>query len=162
MSMIFSGRQTQREVREFIDECFKLATRFWMPPYSFQVRIGSLYLLYGLYETQPYIPRIQIRVTLPQWLNALDFLEQSKTQGHLDVEYIFNTMRVENCFQFVHSMSQMLPTVTKIRNVDEQALREKLIQQKSILSELFTADSVDNPYITRGMAKNGKKAKTQR
>ena len=47
-------------VAQFMEECMKVAFRMFLPPYGFQARVGALYLLHGLYFTQPCLPTVKV------------------------------------------------------------------------------------------------------
>ncbi|ELV13937.1 snRNA-activating protein complex subunit 1, partial [Tupaia chinensis] len=49
---IFCGKMRNLEKNTFTKEALALAWRYFLPPYTFQIRVGALYLLYGLYNTQ--------------------------------------------------------------------------------------------------------------
>ncbi|KAM4690622.1 snRNA-activating protein complex subunit 1 isoform 3-T3 [Rhinophrynus dorsalis] len=51
-SQIFFGGMRDLERNKFTREAFSVATLYFLPPYTFQIRVGALYLLYGLYNTQ--------------------------------------------------------------------------------------------------------------
>ncbi|MGH0135688.1 UNVERIFIED_CONTAM: hypothetical protein FKN15_057903 [Acipenser sinensis] len=51
-STIFHGKMGAIEKRNFSREALSTACHYFFPPYSFQIRVGALYLLYGLYNTQ--------------------------------------------------------------------------------------------------------------
>ena len=45
----------------FTKEALALAWRYFLPPHTFQIRVGALYLLYGLYNTQLCQPKQKVR-----------------------------------------------------------------------------------------------------
>lgn len=47
---------------QFLENCLNIACQFLLPPVHFQVRVGALYLLYGLYNTQPCVPKVKVRI----------------------------------------------------------------------------------------------------
>lgn len=48
------------EKNTFTKEALALAWRYFLPPYTFQIRVGALYLLYGLYNTQLCQPKQKV------------------------------------------------------------------------------------------------------
>ena len=42
----------------------KMALKYVLPPYNFQVRVGGLYLLYGLFNQQPLIRKVRVSKTV--------------------------------------------------------------------------------------------------
>ncbi|XP_053379949.1 snRNA-activating protein complex subunit 1-like [Mercenaria mercenaria] len=52
--------QVVKTGNEVVEQCFHIATQFWLPPSSFLVRAGALYLLYGLYHYQLVLPKVKV------------------------------------------------------------------------------------------------------
>jgi len=103
MSYICAGRSCDEEAREFLERLFLIAQEYFLPPYQFQVRVGGLYLLYALYNTQPVAPKVKIRLTRAQWDDSLHLQQQAASQSHMDVVYVFNRLLSEQAFSFVYS-----------------------------------------------------------
>lgn len=55
-----SGMTTNYEKRPFSRLTFTTAYDYFLPPYNFQIRVGALYMLYGLYFTQPVWPKEKV------------------------------------------------------------------------------------------------------
>jgi snRNA-activating protein complex subunit 1 len=47
--------------RLFSREVLATAYTYFLPPYTFQIRVGALYLLYGLYHCQLSTPKEKVR-----------------------------------------------------------------------------------------------------
>lgn len=61
-------------------EALALAWRYFLPPYTIQIRTGILYLLYGLYNTQ---------LCLKDWDEILKFQQDLINVQHFEAAYIF-------------------------------------------------------------------------
>lgn len=133
-----AGRQTLREVREFVEECLKIAMQFWLPPSSFQVRAGALYLLYGLYNFQIVTPKAKIRVTPENWTSITEFQTLSREQQHLDIDYVFQKLKLDRAFQFVATPSEFNPYDYR-DDVEGKSLPDSLKDDESLLSELYSS-----------------------
>lgn len=59
-SVCCSGRMRALERNKITKKTLELAQQYFLPPYAFQIRVGALYLLYGLYNTQLCQPKIQV------------------------------------------------------------------------------------------------------
>ncbi|KAJ8290330.1 hypothetical protein GJAV_G00011490 [Gymnothorax javanicus] len=78
---IFYGKMAPNETRAFTRLVLTTAYPYLLPPYNFQIRVGGLYLLYGLYNAQLAVPKeksdegfwIGDRPSGPQW--GQDFSE---------------------------------------------------------------------------------------
>ncbi|KAL1262664.1 hypothetical protein QQF64_005403 [Cirrhinus molitorella] len=56
-SSIFHGKPELNDRRHFARLILSVVTPYFLPPYTFQIRVGGLYLLYGLFNTQLTTPR---------------------------------------------------------------------------------------------------------
>ncbi|XP_069110901.1 snRNA-activating protein complex subunit 1-like isoform X2 [Argopecten irradians] len=125
----------------FIEECFRIAAQYVVAPYNFQVRVGALYLLYGLFNTQPLCHRVKIRVTNSMWLDLLEFQSEAHRQQHLDVDFVFHKLRFQNAFTFTAKTFEVLHTVDKVR--DEASLSEEFKEEQSVLYDLFSTEMLE-------------------
>ncbi|XP_076817668.1 uncharacterized protein LOC143463139 isoform X3 [Clavelina lepadiformis] len=100
-SLIHAGRSGLRENREFVEETFKIALVFALPPYSLQVRVAGVYTLYGLYHSQRSKPKQKVRIPLSCWKDLLDLHEEVKKHRHLDADYIIRKMIHDDVFEHV-------------------------------------------------------------
>ncbi|ELU16101.1 hypothetical protein CAPTEDRAFT_203916 [Capitella teleta] len=146
MSLLFSGRQNDVECREFTEKVLQVTLSFWLPPYSFQVRVGGLYALYGFYYTQPFEPRAQIRVTMSQWKEIQDFQSEARNEQHLDTDFIFSKLVFANAFQFVaaakeHYISSAI--AKKKQEACKEAYLLEITEKKSSVHEIFENDGID-------------------
>ncbi|KAL4222492.1 Small nuclear RNA activating complex [Mactra antiquata] len=141
MSSYCAGRQTQREAREFVEDCFLIASQYWLPPSSFLIRAGALYLLYGLYYYQLVLPKVKIRVTHPQWLKVLEFQQEAKEQRHHDLDFIFHKMLLEKVFLFVATEDDMYPRQKGL--IETKVIPDDMKDETGLLDEIFSQSSVN-------------------
>lgn len=76
------------EKNMFTKEALALAWQYFLPPYTFQIRVGALYLLYGLYNTQLCQPKQKvILVIFPQQKEETGtvFLQQTDLNRNANV-----------------------------------------------------------------------------
>ncbi|KAL1254620.1 hypothetical protein QQF64_016849 [Cirrhinus molitorella] len=99
-SAVFFGTHSDHEKRSFTQLTFTIAYRYILPPYSFQIRVGSLYMIYGLYNTQLTWPKEKIRIALKDWYDVQKLITDAKTCQHLDVVYIFKRLLSSKAFCF--------------------------------------------------------------
>ncbi|CAG2193170.1 SNAPC1 [Mytilus edulis] len=99
-----------------------LSLKYLLPPYNFQVRVGGLYLLYGLFNQQPLVRKVRIRVT-PEKMEGNhripDRGQKATTFRSTDTEVTFN-----------------LSTGTTIR--EEDTAPEEFKDEQSVLYDLFS------------------------
>ncbi|XP_063421568.1 snRNA-activating protein complex subunit 1-like isoform X2 [Mytilus trossulus] len=139
MSFIFAGRDSERECREYTEEMMRWALKYLLPPYNFQVRVGGLYLLYGLFNQQPLVRKVRIRVTPEKWKEIIEFQTEARRQQHLDVNYVFQRLRFDDAFCYTATDTEVtfnLCTGTTIR--EEDTAPEEFKDEQSVLYDLFS------------------------
>ncbi|XP_066302244.1 snRNA-activating protein complex subunit 1-like [Branchiostoma lanceolatum] len=141
-SLIHYGRKEARQQREFIEGAFQIVLNFLLPPYSFQVRVGALYLLYGLYYTQLNKPKVKIRMTLKTWCELVVFHQEVTEQQHLDVDLVFRTLRMDKAFLFTATPTQLIFGKKEKLPDDEDRENDQLKEQQSILPQVL-GDSLE-------------------
>ncbi|KAK6166519.1 hypothetical protein SNE40_023186 [Patella caerulea] len=141
LSMIQSGRQDQQEAREFLEDVFRLAVVYYLPPNNFQVRTGGLYLMFGLFNTQFCIPPVKFRMTLQMWKDALDYQKEAHSQQHYDIDFVFHSLKALSAFQFVASESEMYLKGSNRRNI-MQDIPSHVSDEVSKIDAIFTKDHV--------------------
>lgn len=99
-SSVFLGTHSNHESRSFTRLTFTIAYRYALPPYSFQIRVGGLYMIYGLYNTQLVWPKEKIRIALKDWNDIQKLITEAKSCQHLDVVYIFKRLLSAKAFYF--------------------------------------------------------------
>ncbi|XP_020772638.2 snRNA-activating protein complex subunit 1b isoform X2 [Boleophthalmus pectinirostris] len=76
------------------------AYEFLLPPFTFQIRVGGLYLLYALFHSQTASPPEMIRLALKDWEEILKFEKDSLGAKHYDVVYILKKLLKMKAFVF--------------------------------------------------------------
>ncbi|KAI8777741.1 uncharacterized protein LOC106072603 [Biomphalaria glabrata] len=144
MEYLYIGRSSDREAREFVEEIMLIALEYFLPPYQFQVRVGGLYLLYGLYEIQPIIPKVKIRLTSSQWKDIVTFEQQASQQNHLDVIYVFHRLFEEKAFQFCYAAAEYNPYSKNILPADkEEDLADDMKEESTAVTENFNFETLE-------------------
>ncbi|XP_053373952.1 snRNA-activating protein complex subunit 1-like [Mercenaria mercenaria] len=141
MGCFCAGRQSKRETREFVEQCFHIATQFWLPPSSFLVRAGALYLLYGLYHYQLVMPKVKIRVTPEQWKTIMEYQEEAREQQHLDLDYVFQKLLLDKAFQFVATPEEV--SLKQRGSDDNKIIPDSMKEETSMLDEIFSSSSLN-------------------
>lgn len=139
-SLYCAGRETFREAREFVEECFKIAVQFWLPPSSFLVRAGALYLLYGLYYFQLVAPKVKIRITAKDWQSVVEFQDEAREQQHLDLDYIFQKLLVDKAFIFAATQDEILPNS---KDTDSKMIPDGMKEDTSSVEEVFSSTALN-------------------
>ncbi|NP_001405027.1 snRNA-activating protein complex subunit 1 isoform 2 [Mus musculus] len=97
---IFCGKMRNLKKNMFTKEALALAWRYFLPPHTFQIRVGALYLLYGLYNTQLCQPKQKIRVALKDWDEVIRFQQDLMNAQHFDAAFVFRKLRLDRAFHF--------------------------------------------------------------
>ncbi|KAI0496997.1 hypothetical protein KFK09_023323 [Dendrobium nobile] len=103
---------------------------------SLSQRLGGLYCLYCLYETQPYKPRVKIYLCLGELKRLKLLVVDAKENGIRVVPALVKRMLTENMFLFGSSdscsVTQRVDEVTKLHDKNLQIAYEKLLSNTEI------------------------------
>ncbi|XP_067411243.1 snRNA-activating protein complex subunit 1 isoform X1 [Emydura macquarii macquarii] len=138
---IFHGLTRPLERNKFTQKALDLAWRYFLPPYTFQIRVGALYLLYGLYSTQLCQPKQKIRIALKEWLEVERFQQDLINAQHYDAAYIFRKLRLDKAFHFT-AMPRPLSFRTK-KKIREIEFKEEFKELSNRVSRLITTDVLE-------------------
>ncbi|XP_075049656.1 snRNA-activating protein complex subunit 1 [Mixophyes fleayi] len=140
-STIFFGGMRSLESNRFTKEAFSVVSAYFFPPYTFQIRVGALYLLYGLYNTQLCRPKQKIRMALKDWGEVEKFHQDLISSQHLDAVYIFRHMRRSRAFYFT-AMPTLL-TFRSQRSIPTEVGKEEFKDIRDRVADLVTTDTVE-------------------
>uniref|UniRef100_A0A3Q0SY10 Small nuclear RNA activating complex, polypeptide 1b n=1 Tax=Amphilophus citrinellus TaxID=61819 RepID=A0A3Q0SY10_AMPCI len=141
-SQIFQpGSQSPHEKRKFSRLILDMASVFFLPPFSFQIRVGGLYLLYSLYQCQSASPSEQIRLALKDWADVKMFEKDAIEAQHFDVVYILKQLMFCKAFHFTAMPSQL--AYNRKRNVERSPMDEKFMERVSRPQELINIELLD-------------------
>uniref|UniRef100_A0A8C9JFE2 Small nuclear RNA activating complex polypeptide 1 n=1 Tax=Panthera tigris altaica TaxID=74533 RepID=A0A8C9JFE2_PANTA len=138
---IFCGRMRNLEKNMFTKEALALAWQYFLPPYTFQIRVGALYLLYGLYNTQLCQPKQKIRVALKDWDEVLKFQQDLINAQHFDAAYIFRKLRLDKAFHFT-AMPKLLSYRMK-KKIQRAEVTEEFKDPNDRVMKLITSDVLE-------------------
>ncbi|XP_041810188.1 snRNA-activating protein complex subunit 1b [Chelmon rostratus] len=139
-SQIFYGT-VKREKRAFSRLILDTTSCFFLPPFSFQIRVGGLYLLYSLYQCQTALPSEQIRLALKDWEDVKKFERDAVDAKHLDVVYILRQLMFHKAFHFTAMPTPL--TYKKKRKVERTVLCEKFMERASRPQELISVELLE-------------------
>ncbi|KAM8917307.1 snRNA-activating protein complex subunit 1b [Spinachia spinachia] len=140
-SEIFYGTVNNGEQRAFCRLILDSACSFFMPPYSFQIRVGGLYLLYSLYHSQLSSPPEQIRVALKDWEDVKRFEKDAVDAQHHDAVYILRRLVFQKAFVFT-AMPVAL-RFRKKRKMERSVPCEQFMERPSRPQELINTDLLE-------------------
>ncbi|XP_019328412.1 PREDICTED: snRNA-activating protein complex subunit 1 [Aptenodytes forsteri] len=138
---IFYGRIRALERNKLTKKTLELAQQYFLPPYAFQIRVGALYLLYGLYSTQLCQPKQKIRIALKDWPEIQRFQQDLIDSQHYDAAYIFRTLRLSRAFHFT-AMPKLLNYRTK-KKIQENEFKEEFKDPSNRVNSLITNDVLE-------------------
>ncbi|XP_039589011.1 snRNA-activating protein complex subunit 1 isoform X3 [Passer montanus] len=138
---IFYGKMRALERNKIAKKTLDLAQQYFFPPYSFQIRVGALYLLYGLYNAQLCQPKQKIRIALKDWPEILKFQQDLLDSQHYDAAYIFRRLRLARAFYFT-AMPKLLTYRTK-KKIEENYVKEEFKDPSNRVNSLITNDVLE-------------------
>ncbi|KAG7232945.1 hypothetical protein INR49_005797 [Caranx melampygus] len=139
-SQIFCGTKGHRK-RAFSRLILDTAYSYFLPPFSFQIRVGGLYLLFSLYRCQTATPTEQINVALKDWADVKKFEKDAVDAQHLDVVYIFRQLKSLKAFHFTAMPVQL--SYKKKKKLEKSALCEEFIARASRPQQLINIELLE-------------------
>ncbi|KAL6057532.1 hypothetical protein STEG23_023076 [Scotinomys teguina] len=138
---IFCGKMRNLKKNMFTKEALALAWRYFLPPYTFQIRVGALYLLYGLYNTQLCQPKQKIRVALKDWDEVIRFQQELGNAQHFDAAFVFRKLRLDRAFHFT-AMPKLLSCRMK-KKIQQTEVTQKFKDPNDRVMKLITSDVLE-------------------
>ncbi|XP_030000893.1 snRNA-activating protein complex subunit 1-like [Sphaeramia orbicularis] len=140
-SDVFFGIPSMNEMKRFCRVTLATAVKYFLPPYSFQIRVGGLYLMFGFYHTQLAIPPLKIRLALKDWSDVQKFLKESVASGHYDVVYIYQKLVFSKAFHYT-AMPHLL-SFQKQRKKKKNEVCAGFLGRTTAIQELLSAEIFD-------------------
>ncbi|KAA8582397.1 hypothetical protein FQN60_009137, partial [Etheostoma spectabile] len=141
LSVTVQGGTVTHEKRAFSRLILDTAYSFFLPPFSFQIRVGGLYLLYSLYQCQSASPPEQIRLALKNWEDVKKFEKDAVDAQHLDVIYILKQLMRCKAFSFT-AMPAVL-AFNKKKKMERAAPCEGFMERASRPQELINLELLE-------------------
>uniref|UniRef100_S4RFS6 Small nuclear RNA activating complex, polypeptide 1a n=1 Tax=Petromyzon marinus TaxID=7757 RepID=S4RFS6_PETMA len=146
-SLIHHGFVKDQDRKEFTEELILLASQYLSPIYSFQVRVGALYLLYAIYHTQLCQPRRKIRLALKEWDDLSKLYQEIVEQEHYDADYIYRSLCDQHAFHYTALPAPLMFRMGKMRkaNIWKEKMNEHggLRQNHNRVSGVVSADAME-------------------
>lgn len=138
---IFFGGMRNLESNRFAKEALSVVTPYFLPPYTFQIRVGALYVLYGLYNTQLCEPKQKIRIALKAWPEVEKFHQDLVSSQHLDAVYIFRQMRC--CRAFIFTAMPTMLTFKPQYSIPADIGKDEFKDVRDRVADLITTECVE-------------------
>ncbi|WOK95464.1 hypothetical protein Cni_G04171 [Canna indica] len=136
-SYIFEAKPTSKEAL-FMQSLYSFAIRHMVSKGELSRRLGGLYCLYCLYESQPYYPSFKIYLSLGELKSLKMLVLDAKKMGIAVVPALVKRMLDKNTFLFgsvdvdVGNVNQKIDEVMKIESKRLQGAHEALFGNTSI------------------------------
>uniref|UniRef100_A0A668SU79 Small nuclear RNA activating complex, polypeptide 1b n=1 Tax=Oreochromis aureus TaxID=47969 RepID=A0A668SU79_OREAU len=140
-SDLFIGTINAGELKRLCRVTLATAVKYFLPPYSYQIRVGGLYLMFGFYHTQLAEPPVMIRLALRDWTHVQAFLKESVESGHLDVVYIYKKLVASKAIHYT-AMPHFL-TFQKQQKPKKEHVCPEFLSRTTAVRELITADTLE-------------------
>lgn len=141
LSDVFVGVPSMGEMKRFCRLTLATAMKYFLPPYSYQIRVGGLYLMFGFYHTQLADPLVKIRLALRDWAQVQKFLKDSVDSGHHDVLYIYQKLVANKAIHYT-AMPHVL-TFQKQRKPKKQPVCAEFLGRTTAVQELISASILE-------------------
>lgn len=140
-SDVFRGKITNHEMTRFCRVALATAYKYFLPPYSYQIQVGGLYLMYAFYHTQLTTNKGKIRIPLKDWHHVEKFLKDSVNSGHYDVVYILQKLIATKAIHYT-AMPHYL-TYKKKRNGPKEPVCLEFLGKSKRVQELISSEMLE-------------------
>lgn len=140
-SDVFAGITNMGEMKRFCRVAFATAVKYFLPPYSYQIRVGGLYLMFALYHTQLASPKVKIRLALKDWERIQKFVKDTVEAEHHDVVFIYQKLVAVKAIHYT-AMPHFL-TFQKQRKPKKEPVCEDFLGRATAVQELISADILE-------------------
>ena len=131
-----------RDRHELTTSLLTCASKYLSSDYPFEVRIGSLYLLYCIYFTQLSEPKAKVRLD-PSLLEDLSNLHCKITADkHSDADYVLRKLKEDYAFHIVATISQMSMRYHATVPTHTEELESFLRDDHSYINLLFSTNTL--------------------
>lgn len=140
-SDVFRGITSMSEMKRFCRVTLATAMKYFLPPYSYQIRVGGLYLMFGFYHTQLAIPPAKIRLALKDWAQVQKFLKDSMDSRHQDVVYIYQKLVANEAIHYT-AMPHFL-TFQKQRKPKKEVVCAEFLGRTTAVMDLISPEILE-------------------
>lgn len=155
-SHVFSGIDNMGEMKRFCRVAFATAVKYFLPPYSYQIRVGGLYLMFALYHSQLATPRVKFRLALKDWDLIQKFVKDTVAAEHHDVVFIYQKLVAVKAIHYT-AMPHFL-YFQKQRKQKKEPLCADFLGRTTAVQELISADILEEMTNIQGHYEKLKKA----
>uniref|UniRef100_UPI0037E94AAB snRNA-activating protein complex subunit 1-like n=1 Tax=Semicossyphus pulcher TaxID=241346 RepID=UPI0037E94AAB len=155
-SDVFLGIHRAGELKRFCRITLATALKYFLPPYSYQIRVGGLYLMFAFYHTQLAFPPVQIRLALRDWAQVEKFLKDSVLSGHHDVLYIYHKLVQTKAIHYTAMPHFLL--FQKQRKPKKEPVCAEFLGRTTAVQDLFSADILEEVTNIQNQYENLKQA----
>jgi len=161
--LIFHGRESFRELYEFTEDMFDIVKQYALKARKKVdnpegIRFAALYLLYALYFKQPCRPKVKIRLTLEEFDEMVEFMEETKDCYHYDVVYAWAKLFSEAAFHYVAAPGQLgLELAYQLEQKEIKSKEEKKRGKTDFLSTVQFQKLMQNVSKSHEKYQNWKK-----
>ncbi|XP_030747608.1 snRNA-activating protein complex subunit 1-like [Sitophilus oryzae] len=101
MSYIFADQTYVSLLKTLCEECFAILTQCIIHQKNVYMKIGALYLLYGLYYKQPIEGMVKIRVSYDEYTIIKDLMDEMAKEKYMEPLFIFAKLKADVAFNYV-------------------------------------------------------------
>ncbi|NWI67305.1 SNPC1 protein, partial [Todus mexicanus] len=136
---IFHGRIRALERNKITKKTLELAQQYLLPPYAFQIRVGALYLLYGLYNTQLCQPKQKVA------LLCLEMKNMSFQNGNRECAHqLCGELHYSLGYAVEFHQNQLFPLNYRTKKkIEENEFKEEFKDPSNRVNSLITNDVLE-------------------
>lgn len=159
LSDVFLGINRVTDLKGFSRVTLATAVKYFLLPYSYQIRVGGLYLMFAFYHTQPVNPPVRIRLALRDWDQVEKFVKDSVDSGHLDVVYIYRKLVQTKAIHYT-AMPHFLAFQKQKKSPKEKVCSE-FVGRTTAVQDLLSAEVLEELTNIQNLYEKLKEASTE-
>lgn len=142
--LIFHGRESFRELYEFTEDMFDIVKQHAVKTRNKtdnpeEIRFAAMYLLYALYFKQPCRPMVKIRLTLEEFDEMVEFMDDTRDCHHYDVMFSWAKLFSEAAFLYVASPGPI--GLELAYQLEQKEIKAKEREQRKTCNDDFFSSS---------------------
>jgi hypothetical protein len=145
-TLIHQGKREDLDQSEYTQQLYVTVLGYFFLNQPLMIRVGLLYTLYLLYETQPTNPKVKIVVSIPVWQQILKLYEDIKLHRLRDAYKVYRVMRESQAWCFSAILKHVITGPPAARPKTAELGADVGTDSLSTIIEFDKLEAISNAY----------------
>lgn len=137
----FLGLSRSSEQKRLSRVALATAVKYFLPPYSFQIRVGGLYLMFGFFHSQLSAPPQRVRLALKDRAAAHKLVGDAADARHYDIVYVYEKLVAAKAFHYTAMPHEL--HYQKQKNPKKDLVCASFLGRTSAVQDFLSADLLE-------------------